>query len=267
MKVIKLKLICLIYIINLFLSFNCLGDSEESLLTIISNENEFIGTRVITEGILCATADGIALVISTEACRNGFLSMGIGLDADNYVYEKRELYGHMGPVSISGELISKKGVVALDRENFRLMLTKIKIKQLPLGNFKITKIPINKKGLKYVNLFIEAVENKNVAYLAKRFSLKVSELKADNRLNWLLFNSTVSFKQFLSTTKRYIDFYEGPSLVYSDYYFCISNKLTNYKQYSDMPAGTESKNSNCFEYFSEDNNEFRISTAFLEGAY
>ncbi|MDQ7048349.1 MAG: hypothetical protein Q9M92_01950 [Enterobacterales bacterium] len=253
-------------VFNLF--FQNLSASEiASILDISSNENEFIGKIIKTEGVLCAEKDGVALVISAEACKNGFITMGIGLDVGEEIFNKRELYGHLKPVSVKGRLVSKKNIVSLHKINFRNILTNVTMSKLPLLNYDVVKIDRKEEYLNFIDLFISSVRKGDKDYLASVLSIDKSYLNDDNRMSWVMFKSPVALKYIFEENKQ-IDLYQSANKEDGEYEYlaCISKSETYYRTLGEMPDASESEKSTCFEFYRGEDNKFKVNSAYL-GAY
>lgn len=248
------------------ISFSLSAGERVSLIELVSNSNIYQDKYIETEGILCVTLGGVALLISSEACSNKLLRLGLGLDLNKNIYDEREKHGHLKPVRVTGKFIITDNPLLYHKYNFKYEISKVKIKYLPLGSVKLKKIEETVENTDYIKVFAKAIETKDIKVISNVLELNAHEV-GNKRLKWILFKSPNSLSKTLKD-KTYIDFYSSVETddTFKSYFACLSNHNTYYENSSEMPESLESDTSVCFEYFYQDGSIYRISSAYF-GVY
>jgi hypothetical protein len=219
-----------------------------SIFELLANGQNYKSQNIEIEGFLCFKREGAALYPSIEACKYDLQTMGVGLDLTKDLFIKREINGHMEPVSVTGTIVHDSSTITLDGFNFKIRMQNAKYRVLSDSDFLIVKAKTNKKLIKLLKKFKTAVADKNNEVLSKLMGLELKDFAAGNRLDWILFNSPQSINASLKDAEyRTVDFYRAEEE--SMFFVCLSSGKTRFSMYSQLPLPGDRQEAICFEVF------------------
>ncbi len=239
------------------------ASEKHSIYEVISNPSRFVGVSVRLEGILCANKNNIALYPSRESCEFNFDSLGVELLTNDDVFIRREIYGHMKPVYVTGVVVVADDKILFEKKKYKVKMTDVRFEPFSFLDYEVSLVKPRKGEVKFINSFITSILNKDTDYLSEVLSIDKKTFSSNSRVNWILFESSSSLLKTLDFNKK-IHFYRGSEEDGEFINFaCIGENRYSFRR--EMKDADESTESFCFEVY-EMNSEYRINPAHF-GAY